>query len=274
MNQQNQLMTGNKNTWCPGCGNFGILAALKKAIENLIEQGTKKENIVLVTGIGCSAKIADYLNINSFYGLHGREIATAQGIKLANPELKVIVVAGDGGAYNEGISHLIHTAKRNSDLLVLVANNRLFALTTGQFTATSPTDFEGASSPEGLAEKPLNPLKLMISSGATFVARGYSLKQEQLNDLINRGLNHEGFAFIDVLQSCVSLFDVKAEYDEKLYELEEDNLEDQSIAFKKAEEWDYDKKEAKIPLGLFFKNNQPSFEKEFLKDFSKNDTKE
>ena len=136
-----------QNTWCPGCGNFGILETFKKAVVDLEKKGTKRENIVFTAGIGCHAKIFDYLNLNSFYGLHGRAVATAEGIKLANPNLKVVVFSGDGDSYNEGISHLIHAAKRNIDITVIIHDNRIFALTTGQFTATSPRDSKGNQHP-------------------------------------------------------------------------------------------------------------------------------
>lgn len=138
-----KLNTYSQNTWCPGCANFGILTAFKEVIASLTKKKIAKENIVILSGIGCHAKIVDYLNLNSFYSLHGRPIATAQGIKLGNPNLKVIVFAGDGDTYDEGISHLIHAAKRNIDITVLIHNNRIFALTTGQFTPTSPKGFKG-----------------------------------------------------------------------------------------------------------------------------------
>ena len=155
-----ELNLNTKNTWCPGCGNFPILTAFKNAISSLIKEGTKEEEIVLVSGIGCSSKIIDYINLNSFSSLHGRPLVSAEGIKMSNPKLKVIVFAGDGGTYNEGISHLIHAAKRNIDVTLLVHNNRTFALTTSQFTATSPKGFKGKSTPEGSVESPFNPLEL------------------------------------------------------------------------------------------------------------------
>lgn len=225
----------------------------------MVEKGTRKEDIVVVSGIGCSSKIIDYLNLNSFSSLHGRPIISAEGIKLGNPDLKVIVCAGDGGIYNEGIAHLIHAAKRNSDINVLVCNNRLFALTTGQFTATSPEDFKGKSTPGGSIEKPFNPLEMVLSANGTFVARGYALKTDHLQNMIVKALEHKGFSFIDILQPCISLFNTTDFYKDKVYEIKEEDLDSRREALEKIKEWDYDDLEAKIPLGLFYKVQKPLY---------------
>lgn len=259
-------MTNPKTTWCPGCGNFGILTVLKQAVDSLIEKGAFRKDFVVVSGIGCHAKIVDYLNLNSFHSLHGRPIATAEGIKLANPNLKVIVCTGDGDAYNEGISHLIHAAKRNIDITVLVHNNRNFALTTGQFTATSPFGFKGKSSPEGSVEEPFNPLKLMLAAKATFIARSYSAKLEHLKNLIIKSIQHQGFSFIDVLQPCLAFFNTLQVYNEKVYQVEEKNLTSEKEALRKIEEWEYGKNNAKIPIGVFYKIQKPVYEKQLLGD--------
>lgn len=254
-----------KNTWCPGCGNFGILAAFKMTISSLLTDGLHKENIVVVSGIGCSSKIIDYLNLNSFSSLHGRPIASAEGIKLGNPNLKVIVFAGDGGTYNEGISHLIHAAKRNIDITVLVHNNRNFALTTGQFTATSPDGFKGKSTPEGSLEEPFNPLKIMLASKASFIARGYSARLDHLKNLIKQGISHKGFSFIDILQPCVSFFDTYDFYNKWIFEVESKNLTSEKEALKKINQWGYGHKETKIPIGIFYKIQRPVYGKQLLK---------
>ena len=256
-----KLDTYAENTWCPGCRNFMILTAFKNAISSLVKDGLSKENIVVVGGIGCNSKIIDYLNLNSFSSLHGRPIISAEGIKLGNPKLKVIVFIGDGGCYNEGISHLIHAAKRNTDITVLVHNNSTFALTTGQFTATSPESFKGGSTPEGSVEKPLNPLKLVLASNGTFVARGYAMKMDHLTNLIIKAIKHSGFSFIDILQPCISLFDTTSFYDQKVYEIEEKNLDSPKEALKKIEEWDYNEIDdgKKIPIGIFYKIQKPSY---------------
>ncbi|MDD5621493.1 MAG: thiamine pyrophosphate-dependent enzyme [Candidatus Pacebacteria bacterium] len=256
------LALNTKNTWCPGCTNFGIEAAFKMAVAELMEEGEKLENFVVVTGIGCNAKIADYLKLNTLYTLHGRPVPAATGIKLANPNLKVIVFEGDGDAYDEGIEHLIHAAKKNTNITVIVHNNRLFALTTGQFTATSPKGFIGRSTPQGSTEEPFNPLALMLAGKASFVARGYALKTNHLKDLIKKGIKNEGFSFIDVLQPCISYFNNIEFYNQKVYELEGMNHDYKNFdkAWEKAREWDYGKDAEKIPIGLFYSSFRPSYE--------------
>lgn len=260
-----KLDTYCQNTWCPGCPNFGILEAVKRAVSELIEKGIQKENFVFTCGIGCHAKIFDYLNLNSFYGLHGRSLCTAQGIKLTNPNLKVMSFVGDGDIYNEGISHLIHAAKRNSDITVLVHDNRNFSLTVSQFTATSPKGFKGSSTPKGSIEEPLNPLELMLASGATFIARGYALKIDHLKDLIVKAIEHKGFSFLEILQPCIIFFDNRKFYEERIYELKSPLLKEEAKI--KISEWDHSNGEkSKIPIGVFYKVEKPTFEELVLKD--------
>jgi len=259
MNQKN-LLTYCLNTWCPGCPNFGILEAVRGAISELIEKGISRENFVLTCGIGCHGKIVDYLNLNSFYGLHGRCLCNAQGIKLANPNLKVIAFVGDGDAYNEGISHLIHAAKRNSNITVLVHDNRNFALTVSQFTATSPKGFKGSSTPKGSIEEPFNPLELVLTSGATFVARGYALKIVELKDLIVKAIEHDGFSFLEILQPCITFFDTRKFYEERIYKLKDFDFSLKEKALEKVREWDYKNGDKKIPTGIFYKVEKPTFE--------------
>ncbi len=244
------LILSTKNTWCPGCGNFAIQGSLKKII-----QDRDSRRHVLVTGIGCHGKMADYFNINSFYALHGRAIPAAVGIKIANPELNVICVVGDGDAYSEGISHLLHAAKRNANITVLVHDNHAFSLTVKQFTATSPRGFVSNSSPGGNIEDPLNPLHLLLSAGATFVARGYAGDTMHLSTIIQKGIEHNGFSFIEILQPCVAWYNTFTEYNERVYKMNEEELSLEE-AEKKAKEWDYNSKEAKIPLGIFYKTEK------------------
>jgi len=265
--RQINLNTKAQITWCPGCTNFGILEATKRAISELIESGIPKEKFVLTCGIGCHGKMVDYLNLNSFYGLHGRCLATAQGIKLANPNLKVIAFVGDGDIYNEGISHLIHAAKRNSDITVLVHDNRNFALTVSQFTATSPKGFKGSSTPKGSIEEPFNPLELVLASGATFVARGYALKIEYLKNLIVKAIEHKGFSFLEILQPCITFFDNRKFYQERIYELNDFDFSSKEKALTKIREWNY-KNDGKIPIGIFYKIEKPTFEELVFKPSS------
>jgi 2-oxoglutarate/2-oxoacid ferredoxin oxidoreductase subunit beta len=253
------LGTYAKNTWCPGCGNFAILNSIKAILKSLQEEGTSIENIVLVSGIGCHAKIVDYINVNSFYSIHGRAVPVAEGIKLANPNLKVIGFAGDGDAYGEGIEHLIFAAKRNIDITMIIHNNRVYGLTTGQYTPTSPLGFKGRSTPKGTIEVPINPLELMLASGATFLARGFSHGIEQLKKIFKEAINHKGFALIDVLQVCVTFYNMYEYYDKRAYELKEHDTGDYSQALNKIREWNYHD-DSKIPLGVFYKKEALTFE--------------
>lgn len=258
-----------KNTWCPGCGNFGIESAVKQVFTELVNRGKlKKENIVILSGIGCHAKITDYINVNSFYSLHGRVPAPATGIKLANPELSVIGFAGDGDAYGEGLAHLIFAAKRNSDITMIIHNNRVYALTTGQFTPTSPKGFPGKSTPKGSLEEPFNPLEIMLASGATFIARAYSGNSNHLKEIIKQAILHKGFSFVDVLQPCVAFYNTFEFYRQRVYDLKKKghNVSDRRSAVKKIKEWNYLNAESgKIPIGVFYKIKKPTFEENVLK---------
>lgn len=246
------LGTRAVNTWCPGCGNFAILNAIKSVIGSLAEEGVPLENVVMVSGIGCHAKIVDYVNVNSFYSLHGRVFPPASAMKLANPELKVIGHAGDGDAYGEGLEHLIFAAKRNVDITAIIHNNRVYGLTTGQYTPTSPLGYKGRSTPFGTKEKPLNPLELMLSSGATYIARGTSHGIELLKRLFKEAILHKGFSIVDVLQVCVTYYNMYEYYDKRVYELKDHNPADFDQALSKIREWDYNA-DSPIALGLFYK---------------------
>jgi len=254
-----QLITDAQNTWCPGCGNFSIQHTLKNILSDMEQEGRSLDDIVLVSGIGCHAKIADYLNINSFYALHGRPIPVASGIKLGNPDLTVICCTGDGDSYAEGLDHLIFAAKRNIDITVIVHNNRVYGLTTGQYTPTSPYGFKGKSTPSGTAEYPLNPLELMLASGATYVARGYTKKMDLLKKLVVDGIAHKGFAFIDVLQICATFFPAADYYTPRVYELSDHDPTNFESACTKSREWDYNN-DAPIALGTFFTRSLPRFD--------------
>jgi len=264
MGNLKNLSTNIKNTWCPGCGNFSILNSIKTVLKDLIEEGFPLENVVLVSGIGCHAKIVDYINVNSFYSIHGRVTPVAEGIKIANPELKVIGFAGDGDAYGEGLEHLIFAAKRNIDMTMIVHNNRVYGLTTGQYTPTSPIGFKGRSTPEGTLEFPINPLEIMLASGATFIARGYSRSLKFLKKIMKEALTHKGFSIVDVLQVCVTFFDMYKYYNEKTYELKDHDSSDYNVALEKIREWDYNS-DAPIALGIFYKKEISTFEDEFKK---------
>ena len=254
-----QLITDAQNTWCPGCGNFSIQHTLKNVLSEMEKEGKSLDNVVLVSGIGCHAKIADYLNINTFYSIHGRTIPVATGIKLGNPNLTVICCTGDGDSYAEGLDHLIFAAKRNIDITVIVHNNRVYGLTTGQYTPTSPLGCKGKSTPSGTAEYPVNPIELMLASGATYVARGYSKKMDLLKKLVTEGISHKGFSFIDVLQICATFFPAADYYSPRVYELSDHDRTNFESACSKAREWDYNS-DARIALGTFFTRSLPTFD--------------
>ena len=256
------LSTIAEITWCPGCGNFGILTAVKKAVKILEEHGIKKDHIIISSGIGCHGKIFDYLNLSGLYSLHGRSIATIQGIKLANPDLKVIDFAGDGDALGEGISHLLFAAKRNADITVIIHDNGTYALTTGQFSPTSEKGFKSPSSPTGNIEEPFNPLTLMMEVGATFVARGYAGKIDHLADLMVKAVEHEGFSFIDVLQPSVVFNDTYKEYNERV-EILKKIPRSYEEAIKLAKE-----KGEKLPIGIFYQMTKPIFHRELYGEWN------
>ena len=263
------LDTKAKNTWCPGCFNCGIETAFKRAVSELVEEGRDFNKFVILSGIGCHAKIVDYVNLNSFYSIHGRVIPPATGIKVANPDLKVIGFQGDGDGYNEGMEHLIWAAKKNTDITVVIHNNRVFALTTGQYTGTSPKGFPGRSTPKGSIEEPFNPLELMLASKASFVARGYAGKVDHLKDLMKEAIKHKGFSFIDILQPCVTYFNTNELYNKNIYELAKRyNCGDYSSALKKAGEWNYSSEDKKIPIGLFYLQERETYEELILRDIN------
>ncbi len=259
------LYTGAEITWCRLCGNFGIMSAFAWAVEELAER-IPPERFVILSGIGCHGKIVDYLKLNSFYALHGRALPTATGIKLANPDLQVICFVGDGDVYAEGLSHLIFAAKRNSDVTVLVHDNRSYSLTTGQFTPTSPVTFRGKSTPKGSPEDPMNPIALMLSAGATFVARGYAGYTDHLKELIKRAILHRGFSFVNVLQPCVVFYNTYDLYNRLTYRLEDTDHDPGSYeeAYRRALEWDYNREDVKIPIGVFYEVEKPVYEERIL----------
>jgi len=215
------LDTPKENTWCSGCGNFGILNAFKKSLELLeTEDHIPLQDVVITCGIGCHGKIFDFINVSGFYSLHGRAVATAEGIKLANPDLHVITFGGDGDSLGEGLEHSIFAAKRNMDLTLILHNNGTYGLTTGQFSPLSEKGYKGLSTPFGNIESPLHAIGMMMEAGATFVARSYSAKPDHLANTIRRAVMHKGFSFVEVLQPCVSYNNTYRLYNQHVKQLE------------------------------------------------------
>ncbi|MBN2230497.1 MAG: 2-oxoacid:ferredoxin oxidoreductase subunit beta [Candidatus Thorarchaeota archaeon] len=240
-----------KITWCTGCGNFGILAALKKVVTELDEP---LHNYVLTSGIGCSGKIPHYIGgMNSYHTLHGRPIPIATGIHLANTDLKVIVHTGDGDCLAEGLGHFIHAARRNVNISVFIHNNGVNGLTKGQFSPSSPRGYVSKTSPPppGSPMDPVNPAAQAITAGATFVARGFSGDQKQLVDLMKQAIDHKGFAVLDILQPCVTWNRQLTWkfYNEHTYSLQENghDITDKSQALEKAME-----NGDRYPIGVFY----------------------
>jgi 2-oxoglutarate ferredoxin oxidoreductase subunit beta len=244
--------------WCPGCGNFGILQALKKA---LVDLNLKPHQVLIVSGIGQAGKFPHYLKCNTLNELHGRTLPAAIGAKLVNPALTVIAEGGDGDGYGEGGNHFINAMVRNVRITYLVHNNQVYGLTKGQASPTSDRGFVTKTTLSG-AWEPLNPLALAIAAGASFVARSYSADTEHLSKMINLAIRHKGFALIDIFQPCVTFNHVNTYqyYQKRLYKLEEDpgyDSADRVAAFKKSLEGG-----EKIPIGLFYHCQRPVFEEE------------
>lgn len=259
MENSNNLTAKSKITWCSGCPNSQILVALRQAIEDMVRENKLKiENIVMAAGIGCHGKITDYLNTNSFTGLHGRVIPAMTGIKCANPNLTVIGSCGDGDAYSEGLEHLMHAARRNSDIKILVHDNQLFALTTGQASARSPKGFKGKSTPFGSIEEPFNPLLTMLAVGATFVARTYAGDIQGTKRVIEAAVDHKGFSFVDIIQPCITFFDTRDFFKDKIFWIDE---KAPANDLKKAMELVGGESD-KIPLGIFYNVEKATFEEQ------------
>jgi 2-oxoglutarate ferredoxin oxidoreductase subunit beta len=245
-----------ETAWCPGCGNFSIVEAVKKA---LVASELEPHQVLFVSGIGQAAKAPHYLNANVFNGLHGRSLPVATGAKLANPDLVVIVESGDGCNYGEGGNHFLAAIRRNIDVTMLVHNNQIYGLTKGQASPTTAEDFVTKAQPEGVVSSPFNPIAVAVAMQAGFVARAFSGMVDHLSELVQQGIAHQGFALIDILQPCVSFNKVNtfAWYKERCYPLSaEYDPTDWEAAMKQAMEWG-----KKIPLGIIYRNARPPFGK-------------
>lgn len=242
-------------TWCPGCGNFGIWAALKTAFTKL---GFNPENFVVVYGIGCSGNMNDFLWVNSFHALHGRAIPNAIGIKIANHKLPVVAIVGDGDCYGEGGNHLIHAARGNHDITVIVHDNRVYGLTTGQVAPTALKGFKSKSTPSGIIEVPLNPIALTVTQGATFVAQGFSADLNHLEELIIAAISHKGFSLVNVFQPCVT-FNPETSYAfcrQRIYKLTSQNHNPKDLNKAVAKSLEFGEK---IPIGIIYQEERPTY---------------
>jgi len=245
--------------WCPGCGNFSILEALRDAF---VELEKKPNEIVIVSGIGQAPKTPHYLRCNTFNGLHGRTLPVATGIKLANHKLTVLAQGGDGDGYGEGGNHFIHAMRKNIDVTYLVHNNRVYGLTKGQTSPTSDMGFVSGTTPKGSFHAPLNPMLLAISCNCSFVARGFAGEKTHLTFLIKEAILHKGFALIDILQPCVTFNRVNTFqwYAKRVYKIDEESQYDpknRMLAFEKAQEWD-----ERIPIGVIYRIQRPTLDEQ------------
>ncbi|WP_022666995.1 2-oxoacid:ferredoxin oxidoreductase subunit beta [Desulfospira joergensenii] len=241
------------NQWCPGCGNFGILNAMKTA---LADQDLSPEEILIISGIGQAAKTPHFLKCNMLHSLHGRALPIALGAKMANHDLKILVNTGDGDCYGEGGNHFIHAVRRNPDLTVLVHNNQVYGLTKGQASPTSMDGMETPLQPQGVISSPLNGPALALTMGAGFVARGFSGEPDHLAELISAAMEYKGFSVIDILQPCVSFnkLNTAAWYKERIKKENNPDPRDFDRAMKLAMTFG-----DTIPLGIYLNQPKPEF---------------
>lgn len=249
---QEDFQTGILPTWCPGCGNFGIWMALKNALTKL---AIPNHNTVIVYGVGCHGNMRDWMHVYGVQGLHGRTLPVAQGIKLANNTLTVIAVTGDGDCIGEGGNHFLHAAKKNPNITVIIHNNQVYGLTTGQASPTAQLGLKTKSTPEGVMEAPVNPLSLALVAGGTFVSRGFSGDIPHLTETLSKAITHKGFSVVDTLQPCVTFDKVHTYewYRKRIYKIE--HPMEKREALDKSTEWG-----EKIPLGVLYEEQKETLE--------------
>ena len=234
--------------WCAGCGDYGVLSSLQNAYAKL---GKGNHEHLTVSGIGCSSNLPGYVRTYGMHTLHGRSLAVATGAKLANHHMNVVVTGGDGDGYGIGGNHFIHTMRKNIDLLYIVMDNQIYGLTIGQASPTSLMDMKTKSTPFGNIEAPLNPIAMAIVAGATYVARGFSGNPRQLAELMYNGMQHKGFALIDVFSPCITFNkdNTSAFFKQRVNELEDHDPSDKAAALEQAVKWGDE-----IPIGLFYQD--------------------
>ncbi|MFH1154889.1 MAG: thiamine pyrophosphate-dependent enzyme [Pseudomonadota bacterium] len=242
-----------KSQWCPGCGNFGILEAIKDA---LVAQDLQPRDILMISGIGQAAKTPHFMRCNMFHSLHGRALPLALGAKMANHDLKIIVNSGDGDCYGEGGNHFMHAVRRNTDLTLLVHNNQVYGLTKGQASPTSAFGMKTPMQPNGVMSQPFNGPAVALSLGAGFVARGFSGAREHLARLIREAMAYKGLSLIDIMQPCVSFNKINTFewYKKRVRETDNPVPDDFDAAMKLARQWG-----DTIPIGIFYQREQPDF---------------
>lgn len=258
--------TANRPTWCPGCGNFGMFEALKRAYAEL---GWEKSDFSMFWGIGCHGNGADFYDVQGFHSLHGRALPPATAFALTRPDQRVIVDMGDGDCYGLGLGHFVHSCRRNVRMTAIVHNNQIYGLTTGQASPTTDHLMKTVSTPSGVPEQPVNPIGLALSEGATFVARGFAGDIPHLTSLYVEALQHDGFAFVDVFQPCVTWnkLNTFAWFRERVYKLEESGWDatDRTTAFDLSLTTFHGltctPEECRVPLGVYYRETgRPTYQ--------------
>ncbi len=252
---KDKFKTDYKITWCPGCGNFAIILALHQA---LTELNLNPKDVLIFYGVGCAGNGVNFTKTYAWHSLHGRAVPSAIGAKLANKDLIIIVMAGDGDSFGEGMGHFIHAVRGNTDITYITHDNKVYGLTTGQVAPTSEKGYKTKTTPQGSLESMANPISLALSSGGGFVARGFSGEAEHLKEVFKKGIKHKGFSLIDVFQPCVTFNKTNTFkwYFDRLYNLDQNkhqknNLE---LAWKESLAWGN-----KIPYGIFYENKERSY---------------
>ena len=248
-----------KSTWCPRCGDFGILAAIKQALAIL---DLAPHQIHLFSGIGCGSKLPHYMNAYAYNTIHGRSLPVGTGFRLVNQDMPVICVTGDGDGYGIGGNHFIHTARRNPNIVHLVENNQVYGLTKGQYSPTSDSGYVTTTSPEGSIEFALNPIAVAMAAGATFVARSFSSDPKHLAWVISEAIKHKGYALVDILQPCITFnkINTKEWYQSRVYKVQDEagyDFTNREKAWAKAQEWG-----DKIPTGILWKHERETYEEQ------------
>jgi 2-oxoglutarate ferredoxin oxidoreductase subunit beta len=248
--------TATPSWWCPGCGDYGVLSALKQA---LAELGKIPKDVAFISGIGCSGKISGYLHSYAFHGVHGRALPVATAVKLANRELTVIAAGGDGDGYAIGAGHFLHAVRRNPNLTYIIMDNQTYGLTKGQSSPTSQTGYVAGTSPDGNPDAPLNGLAVALAAGGTFLARGFSAHPKILVDLLKQAVLHEGFSLVEVMSPCVTYNKINtyAWFKENTYYVTDDTAYD---ATNRNRAFDILNTEGKMPLGVIYREQRPTFE--------------
>ncbi len=250
-----ELFDGKTPTWCPGCGDFPIRLALKRAF---VAMNLAPSDVFIVFGVGCSGNMNDFMNAYAIHSLHGRALPNAIGVKLVRPGTPVVAIVGDGDCYGEGGNHFLHASRGNHDITVIIHDNRVYGLTTGQVAPTSMKGAKSKSTPEGIIEVPINPLTLAMTQGATYVAQAFSGDVGGAIEIVKQAVEHKGFSVVNILQPCVTFNKVNTYqyYLKNAYKLAaEYDPADYPQALMRATELNSEK----FPLGVIYKVERPAY---------------